>query len=67
MEIPKENNKTPIAKKSKIDQLISSDINIVTIGMNNNDKQANGILNVLAINLNLVFKISFINYEYIFK
>ena len=62
MAIPKENNKTPIAKKSKIDQLISSDINIVTIGMNNNDKQANGILNVLAINLNLVFKISLIIY-----
>lgn len=44
--IPKENNRTPITKKSKIDQLISSDISIVAIGINNNDKQANGILNL---------------------
>ena len=49
MEMPKENNKTPITKKSKIDQLISSDISIVTIGINNNDKQANGILNLSTI------------------
>jgi hypothetical protein len=46
MEMPKENNKTPITKKSKTDQLISSDINIVASGINNNDKQANGILNL---------------------
>ena len=49
MEMPKENNKTPITKKSKIDQLISSDISIVAIGINNNDKQANGILNLSII------------------
>ena len=46
MEMPKENNRTPITKKSKIDQLISLDISIVAIGINNNDRQANGILNL---------------------
>ena len=55
MEMPKENNKTPITKKSKTDQLISSDINIVASGINNNDKQANGILNLL-----IIFKCSFL-------
>ena len=49
METPKENNRTPITKKSKIDQLISSDISIVAIGINNNDKQYNGILNLSSI------------------
>ena len=49
METPKENNRTPITKKSKIDQLISSDISIVAIGINNNDKQYNGILNLSTI------------------
>ena len=46
MKMPKKNNRTPITKKSKIDQLISSEISIVAIGINNNDKQANGILNL---------------------